>query len=64
VAELLPDSLIVVVLLLFIGELLRWDIVGVTLALVSWNFFLELPFTSFKTECRVSDFFAAFFIGS
>jgi len=35
VAELLPDSLIVVVLLLFIGEMLRWDMDGVTLALDS-----------------------------
>jgi len=38
--------------------------VRVTLTSVSPDFFLELLFSSLKTECRFSNFFAGFFVDS
>ena len=35
-----------------------------TLASVSLDFFLELPCSSFRSRCRVTDFFAGFPLGS
>ena len=50
--------------LLFDGVLLRWDLVGVTLASVSLDFFLVLTCDPFRSRCRVTDFFAGFPLGS